>query len=313
MRTLSTVAELREALEPVRLRRGVIGLVPTMGAFHEGHLSLIRRARADCELVVVSLFVNPSQFGEGEDLESYPRDLERDRSLAHAEHVDVLFTPSFDEMYPRGYATTVEVAGLGEILCGDPALRGPGHFRGVATVVTKLLGICRPDVAYFGAKDFQQTVVIRRLVEDLNLAVTIEVCPTVRDPDGLALSSRNAYLSAAEREQALSLKRALDAAQQAAAEPGASVASVAEAAQRELEAAAVEPEYVQVLCARDLSPLERLDDGEAVVSLAARIGRTRLIDNEILKPSSAVSEAAGEKAAGFDPAQQMMPRERSVR
>jgi pantoate--beta-alanine ligase len=311
MRTLSTVAEMSEALEPVRLRRGRIGLVPTMGAFHEGHLSLIRRARADCGVVVVSLFVNPSQFGAGEDLESYPRDLARDHALAHAEQVDVLFTPSLDEMYPHGYATTVEVAGLGEILCGDPARRGPGHFRGVATVVTKLLGICRPDVAYFGAKDFQQTAVIRRLVEDLNLAVTIEVCPTVRDPDGLALSSRNAYLSAAEREQALSLKRALDAAQRAAAEPGASVASVAGAAQRELEAAAVEPEYVQVLCARDLSALESLDDGEALIALAARIGRARLIDNAILKPSSAKIET-GEKAVGFDPARQMS-RERSVR
>ena len=164
MKSVHTVAELREAVAAARRDGKTIGLVPTMGAFHEGHLSLMRRARADCGLVVVTLFVNPSQFAAGEDLDGYPRDLERDASLARAEGVDVLFVPGFEEVYPQGFATNVEVAGVGEVLCGDPARRGPGHFRGVATVVAKLLNMCAADVAYFGAKDFQQTAVVRRLV-----------------------------------------------------------------------------------------------------------------------------------------------------
>ena len=188
-----------------------------MGAFHDGHLSLIRKARQECDLVVVSVFVNPSQFGDGDDLARYPRDLERDAGLARHERVDVLFAPSFDEVYPEGFSTTVEVAGIGETLCGAPEQRGPEHFRGVATVVAKLLSMCRPDVAYFGAKDFQQTVVIRRLVRDLDIPVRIEVCPTVRDADGLALSSRNAHLSDDERQSALALSRALAMAQEAIA------------------------------------------------------------------------------------------------
>jgi pantoate--beta-alanine ligase len=215
LQTVCRVADLRAVVAAARDRGAKIGLVPTMGAFHEGHLSLMRRARAECDTVVVSLFVNPSQFTEGEDLESYPRDLARDTNLAREIGVDLLFAPSFEEVYPAGFATTVEVAGLTERLCGAPDQRGAAHFRGVATVVVKLLNMCQPDVAFFGAKDYQQAVVVRRLVRDLDLAVRIEVCPIVRDSDGVALSSRNAYLSADERERALALSRALRAAERA--------------------------------------------------------------------------------------------------
>jgi pantoate--beta-alanine ligase len=281
MRLVETIPELRECVAHARERRERIALGPTMGAFHEGHLSLMRRAHADCDFVVVSLFVNPSQFGAGEDLASYPHDRGRDAALARDEGVDLLFAPSFEQIYPDGFSTTVEVAGLGETLCGDPGRRGPGHFRGVATVVTKLLNICGPDVAYFGAKDYQQTVVIRRLVADLDIPVRIEVCPTVRDQDGLALSSRNAYLSEDERRRALLLKRALDAAAAAIAAGGSDVAAVVEAARRQLDVPGIEPEYVEVVSARDLRQLDRLE-GEILIAVAARVGRARLIDNVVV-------------------------------
>ena len=193
-------------------RRGV-GLVPTMGAFHDGHLSLFRAARAECDTVVVSLFVNPAQFAPSEDLGRYPRDEERDAGLAEAAGVDVLFAPSADEMYPPGFATWVDVGDAGS----EGAAR-PGHFRGVATVCVKLFNIVRPDVAYFGQKDAQQASLLRRLVRDLNLGLELRVLPTVRDPDGLALSSRNVYLAPDERERALALPRALEAARTAHAE-----------------------------------------------------------------------------------------------
>jgi pantoate--beta-alanine ligase len=281
VRLIETIAELRECVAHARERRESIALVPTMGAFHEGHLSLMRRARADCDFVVVSLFVNPSQFGAAEDLEGYPRDRGRDAALAREEEVDVLFAPSFEQVYPDGFSTAVEVAGLGETLCGDRERRGPGHFRGVATVVTKLLNICEPDVAYFGAKDYQQTVVIRRLVADLDIPVRIEVCPTVRDRDGLALSSRNAYLSEEERRRALSLKRALDAAAAAIAAGETDAATVVEVARRQLAVPGVEPDYVEVVSARDLTSLDRLE-GEILIAVAARVGRARLIDNIVV-------------------------------
>jgi pantoate--beta-alanine ligase len=281
MRTVRTVAELRAALRPERAAGRRIGLVPTMGAFHAGHLSLIRRARAACDVVVVSLFVNPAQFGEGEDLAAYPRDEARDAALAEAEGVDVLFAPAADEVYPPGFATTVLVDGLADVLCGDPAHRGPGHFRGVTTVVTKLLNMVQPDAAYFGQKDAQQAFVVRRLVRDLDMPVEIEVCPTVRDPDGLALSSRNAYLSPAERQRALALSRALAAAERAVAGGERSRDAVLAAARAELGAAGVEPEYVELRSADDLSPVERVN-GSTLLAVAARVGRARLIDNTIL-------------------------------
>ena len=286
MRIVRTVADLRAALDG-DARAGTVGLVPTMGAFHEGHLSLMRRARDECDTVVVSLFVNPAQFGSGEDLGSYPRDERRDAGLAEDAGVDVLFAPPREEVYPDGFSTAVEVSGVTDALCGSEQSRGPGHFRGVATVVAKLLNMCRPDVAYFGQKDFQQTLVIKRLVRDLDMPVRIEVCPTVRDPDGLALSSRNAYLSPAERRRALSLKRSLDRAEELLHAGASGPAEVLAAARAELATAGLEPEYLELLRADDLAPPRWTAGERLVVAVAARVGRARLIDNVVttLRPA----------------------------
>jgi pantoate--beta-alanine ligase len=265
-------AELAAAPRPV-------GLVPTMGYFHEGHLSLIRAARAANRTVVVSLFVNPTQFGPNEDLEAYPRDEQRDRALAEAEGVDIVFAPPVAEVYPAGFDTTVEVGGLTEPL--DGAAR-PGHFKGVTTVVTKLLNMVGPDVAYFGQKDAQQALVIQKLVTDLNMPVRIEVCPTVRHPDGLAMSSRNAYLSEEERVRATALSRALRAAERAVAEGEIDAGAVLAAARHELDEAGIEPEYLELRSATDLTPAERVN-GSTLLAVAARVGRARLIDNTMLK------------------------------
>jgi pantoate--beta-alanine ligase len=281
VRTARTVAELRRLLAPERRAGRSIGLVPTMGYFHEGHLSLMRRARSETDVVVVSLFVNPAQFGPGEDLEAYPRDEQRDEQLAEAEGVDVLFAPPVEEVYPEGFATTITVGDLTETLEGDEAQRGPEHFRGVTTVVTKLLNMAAPDVAYFGQKDAQQALVIRKLVRDLDIPVRIEVCPTIRDPDGLALSSRNAYLSPEERERALALNRALRAAEAAVVSGTRDAAAVVKVARDELDRAGVEPDYLQLRSATDLSPVERVN-GSTLLAVAARVGRARLIDNAIL-------------------------------
>jgi len=269
MRTERTVAGLRAAVAEARAAGHAVALVPTMGFLHEGHLSLMRRARRDCGFVVASLFVNPAQFGPGEDFQSYPRDERRDAALAA-------------EVYPEGFATSVEVEGLTDVLCGAPTSRGRAHFHGVATVVTKLLNMCAPDVAYFGQKDYQQSLVIRRVVRDLDIPVRIEVCPTVREPDGLALSSRNAYLSPAEREQAPALARALRAAERAVADGGGRGA-VADAARAELSAAGIEPEYLEVLNAADLSAPSWQRGERVVVAVAARVGRARLIDNVVIE------------------------------
>ena len=281
MKNVRTVAELRAELDQPRKGGLSIGLVPTMGSFHEGHLSLIRRAREDCDLVVVSLFVNPAQFGAGEDLDAYPRDQERDASLAEAEGVDLLFAPTDEEVYPEGFATTVEVQGLTDVLDGHPDRRGREHFAGVTTVVTKLLGMAQPTAAYFGQKDAQQALVIRRLVSDLDIPVRVEVCPTVREPDGLALSSRNAYLTEAERERATALSRALEAAGAAVAAGSAEAGDVLAAARAQLDAAGVEPEYLELRSTTDLSPVERVN-GSTLLAVAAQVGRARLIDNTIL-------------------------------
>ena len=281
MRTVRTVHELRDALAPERRAGRTIGLVPTMGAFHDGHLSLIRRARRDSDVVVVSLFVNPTQFTPSEDLDAYPRDEQRDAALAEAEGVDLLFAPPVEEVYPNGFGTTVTVGALTEILEGHPAGRGTSHFAGVTTVVTKLFNMVGPDVAYFGQKDAQQALVLRKLVRDLDVPVRIEVCPTVRDPDGLALSSRNAYLTDAERARALALSRALraaDAAVEAGERDGTAVLRVARA---ELDDAGIEPEYLELRSATDLSPVERVN-GSTLLAVAARVGRARLIDNVML-------------------------------
>jgi pantoate--beta-alanine ligase len=281
MRTVRTVAELRELLAPERRAGRVIGLVPTMGFFHDGHLSLMREARAENDVLVVSLFVNPAQFAPGEDFTAYPRDEQRDTELAEAEGVDILFSPPVDEVYPDGFDTTVAVGGLTATLEGDEAQRGAEHFQGVTSVVTKLFNMAGPDAAYFGQKDAQQALVIRKLVRDLNIPVRIEVCPTIRDADGLALSSRNAYLSPPERERALALSRALRAAEAAVENGTREAAAVVAAARDELERAGVEPDYLQLRSATDLSPVERVN-GSTLLAVAARVGRARLIDNAIL-------------------------------
>lgn len=281
MKTLRTVAELREAMSGERAAGRSVGLVPTMGFFHDGHLSLMRTAGEQNDVVVVSLFVNPAQFGPGEDLDAYPRDEERDAGLAEAEGVDYLFAPPREEVYPPGFDTTVEVKGLTEVLCGDPARRGPEHFHGVTTVVTKLLNMVQPDAAYFGQKDAQQALAIRKLVRDLDIPVRIEVAPTARDSDGLALSSRNSYLSAEERERALGLSRALRAAEGRVALGELDAAAVLAAARGELDAAGVEPEYLELRSTKDLSPVERVN-GSTLLAVAAKVGRARLIDNTIL-------------------------------
>jgi pantoate--beta-alanine ligase len=282
MKIVRQVSELRDALAGPRRDGSRIGLVPTMGALHEGHLSLLRAARSACDVVVMSLFLNPAQFGPGEDLEAYPRDEERDAQLAEAEGVDILYAPPVEEVYPAGFCTQVEVEGLTEVLCGDPARRGPGHFRGVTTVVAKLFNSVGPDVAYFGQKDAQQAVVIRRMVRDLDFGVRIEVLPTVRDPDGLALSSRNRYLDPAARERATALSRALRAAAEGA-RTGSLQARLA-ATREELRRAGIEPEYLEARDAEDLSPASSLNGRPVLVALAARVGGARLIDNVLIEP-----------------------------
>ena len=281
MKLIRTVDDLRAELRAERRADRSIGLVPTMGSLHEGHLSLVRRAREECDVVVASLFVNPAQFGPGEDFAAYPRDEERDAELAAAEGVDVLFAPPGEEVYPDGFATTVSVGRLTEVLEGDSAGRGPDHFSGVATVVAKLLNMVQPDVAYFGQKDAQQALVIERLVRDLDIPVRVAVCPTVRDPDGLALSSRNAYLDPAERARATALSRALRAAEAQVSAGVLEAEPVLAAARAELRDAGVEPEYLELRSARDLSPVERVN-GSTLLAVAARVGRARLIDNTIL-------------------------------
>jgi len=275
------VGELRDVLAPERRPGRRIGLVPTMGSFHEGHLSLMRRARGECDVVVVSLFVNPAQFAGGEDLQAYPRDEGRDSALAEGEGVDVLFAPPVEEVYPEGFDSVVRVRGLTEVLCGDPRQRGAAHFDGVTTVVTKLFNMVGPEVAYFGQKDAQQAIVVKRLVRDLDIPVQVEVCPTVREPDGLAMSSRNAYLSEAERERAAALSRALAVADEAVRGGERRSVAVLDAARAELSDAGVEPEYLELRSATDLSPVERVN-GSTLLAVAARVGPARLIDNTIL-------------------------------
>jgi pantoate--beta-alanine ligase len=275
--------QLRAALEPFRREGSSIGLVPTMGYLHEGHLSLLRAARAECDLVVMSLFVNPTQFGPGEDLDRYPRDEERDLRLATEAGVDFVYAPPVEDVYPEGFATYVAVEGnLTGVLDGDPSRRGPEHFRGVTTVVAKLFNSVGPDVAYFGQKDAQQVAVIRRMVSDLDFPLRIEVLPTVREPDGLAMSSRNAYLEPSERQRATALSRALVAAEASAPARGLSVAL--EAARAELSAAGIEPEYLEARDAEDLSPVTELGSRPVLIAVAARVGGARLIDNVLIEP-----------------------------
>jgi pantoate--beta-alanine ligase len=275
--------ELRSALGPARREGSSIGLVPTMGYLHEGHLSLLRAARAECDVVVMSLFVNPTQFGPGEDLERYPRDEERDLRLATEAGVDFVYAPPVEDVYPEGFATYVAVEGnLTGVLDGDPSSRGPEHFRGVTTVVAKLFNSVGPNVAYFGQKDAQQVAVIRRMVSDLDFPLRIEVLPTVREADGLAMSSRNAYLEPSERRRATALSRALAAVEASA--PAEGLSAALEMARAELSAAGIEPEYLEARDAEDLSPVAELGNRPVLIAIAARVGGARLIDNVLIEP-----------------------------
>ena len=286
MRTVRTVAALREALAPARRDGATIGVVPTMGALHAGHVSLIEAARRDTDVVVVTLFVNPTQFAPTEDLDAYPRDEAGDARAAEAAGADILFAPPVEEVYPDGFSTSVRVTGVSEPLEG--AARGASHFDGVATVVTKLFNMVQPDVAYFGRKDAQQLAVIRRMVADLNLPVRIVGCPTVREPDGLAMSSRNAYLTPEERPRALALSRALAAAREAVDGGETDAAAVAAAARAPMDALGVEPEYLAVVDPETFQPVATVD-GDVLVAVAARVGRARLIDNATISPNGSAS------------------------
>jgi len=276
MQLVGTIAEVRRELDARRAAGASVGLVPTMGYLHDGHGSLFRRARAECDVVAASIFVNPLQFGAHEDLSTYPRDLDRDRALAEREGVDLLLVPSVEEMYPTPILTSVSVAEIPDRLEGASR---PGHFTGVATVVAKLLNVFGPDRAYFGDKDWQQIAVIRRMVHDLSFPVDIVACPTVREPDGLAMASRNAYLSAQERAVAPTVHRALAAGADAITAGERSPAAVEKVM---AEVVATEPafelDYAVAVDAATLAPVDPLA-GDVRLLIAARLGRPRLIDN----------------------------------
>ena len=276
MRVVRDVAAVRAAVAG----SGRVGLVPTMGAFHEGHLSLIRAAREACDLVVVWLFVNPTQFNEASDLVAYPRDEERDAALAAESGADILFAPDVDTVYPRGFATTVTVSGVADVLEG---VQRPGHFAGVATVVAKMLNMVGPQVAYFGAKDAQQVAVVRRMVADLDIPTRIEVLPIVREADGLAMSSRNVRLDPGERRSAAALHRGLVAARSAVALGERNPAALARGIEAELTAVGIDPEYVAVVDPDTFTPVDTIA-GPTLIALAARVGSTRLIDNIEVAP-----------------------------
>jgi pantoate--beta-alanine ligase len=283
MKICDSVEEMRKARALMRQDRKDwrIGFVPTMGALHEGHLSLVRAARAQCESVVVSIFVNPLQFGPNEDLAKYPRTFERDRELLERERVDILFAPSVEDMYPKDAVTYLTVEGMSEKLCGKSR---PGHFRGVTTVVAKLFHIVEPDLAFFGQKDAAQCAIIRRMVRDLNFLVEIVVGPIVREPDGLAMSSRNAYLSPQERNSALVLHRALIEVKKRFDQGERSANKLAEAGNHVLsQEPGVRPDYLEIVDPDTLDPVAEIRS-EALVAVAAFVGATRLIDNVVLSP-----------------------------
>lgn len=279
MLMLETVADLRSHLTPIRRSGQVIGFVPTMGALHEGHRSLMRIARRECGVVLASIFVNPTQFGPNEDFEKYPRPLEADLVACREEGVDLVFVPEVGEIYPRGAVTKVTVGRLTEGLCGR---HRPGHFDGVTTVVAKLFNIVQPDRAYFGQKDAQQAAVIQQMVRDLLWPMEIVVCPTVRESDGLAMSSRNAYLSLRERRQATCLNAALQWAKECIDSGRRDVAGLTAGMRERIEAAGpCTIDYIEVVDARTLDP-KTVVIGRCLIALAVRIGSTRLIDNVLV-------------------------------
>ena len=280
MKVCRTIDEMRAASRAARREGKSLALVPTMGALHEGHLSLVRAAKAQCDLVAASIFVNPLQFGPNEDLAKYPRTFDRDRELFAQEAVDFIFAPSVEEMYPAGAVTYVSVEGLSDKLCGRSR---PGHFRGVTTVVAKLFNIVEPDRAFFGQKDAAQSTIIRWMVRDLNIPVQIVVCPIVREPDGLAMSSRNAYLDAQQKKSALVLYRSLMAVQQRFDQGEREVRALVEAGNRVFaQEPTVRLDYFEIVDPETLDPLEDLSR-PALVAVAVFAGKARLIDNIVLQ------------------------------
>jgi pantoate--beta-alanine ligase len=283
MRICTTIEDMRQACRGARSGGKRLGFVPTMGALHEGHLSLVRAARAGCDVVAASIFVNPTQFGPNEDLGKYPRAFERDRALLEKEGVELLFAPSVEEMYPAGAVTWVTVEGLSDKLDGRSR---PGHFRGVTTVVAKLFHIVEPDAAFFGQKDAAQVAILRRMVRDLNFPVEIVACPIVREPDGLAMSSRNAYLDPLQRKQALVLHRALMRVKECWEAGERDAAKLVAVGHEEVAAEkSVRLDYFEIVDSDSLDRVENVAGG-ALVAVAAVVGATRLIDNMVL-PTSA--------------------------
>ena len=280
MKVVDTIPRMSTLVKIFKKEGKSISLVPTMGYLHEGHLSLVKAARKHTDVVVMSIFVNPIQFGPKEDFEKYPRDLKRDEELATAAGVDIIFHPSANDMYPAGYSTYVNVERLTDGLCG--ALR-PGHFKGVATVVAKLFEIIRPDIAYFGQKDAQQAIVIKKMAKDLNMGVEIKIMPTVREPDGLAMSSRNVYLSAGERKDALVLYEALKKAEELIGSGERDTKKIVKAMEGMIKSVpTAKIDYVSIVDTANLKEVRSIT-GEVLVALAVFIGKTRLIDNIILK------------------------------
>ena len=281
LETATSLSQLRATLDAVRFQRRSIGFVPTMGALHEGHLSLVRAAKAECDVAVVSIHVNPAQFGPQEDLARYPRTLSADLESLASCAADLAFVPGNEEVYRPGHETWVEPGAIAQPLEGQ---RRPGHFRGVATVVLKLLGMVRPDVAYFGQKDYQQAQVIRQMIDDLNVPVKLRVCPTVREPDGLAMSSRNRYLNPAQRQQAVVLWQSLVLAGQLVQQGQRDAGKIVQRMRAEIaRAAEASIDYVALVDPQTFAPVSEIR-ARTLAVLAVRIGATRLIDNQILEP-----------------------------
>lgn len=281
MKIIRKISVMQRVANKLREEGKSIGFVPTLGALHEGHLSLMQRAKRENDVLVISIFVNPTQFGAGEDYRRYPRPFQKDRSLAQSEGVDIIFYPSVSEMYGKGYSTYVEVERFSNKLCG---IFRPGHFRGVASVVCKLFNIVKPHIAYFGQKDYQQLRIIKRMVEDLNMEVEIRECSTVREPDGLVISSRNSYLSAQEREEALSLNRALKSAK-SLIRAGSSIRDIISEMERIIRGQPhAKIDYIKIVDPQTLEDVDMMRPGRRVlVALGVWIGKARLIDNMLVK------------------------------
>ena len=282
MKTVDNISRMSTLVKMLKKEAKSVGFVPTMGYLHEGHMSLVNAAKKHTDVVVMSIFVNPLQFGPKEDLEKYPRDLKRDEEMARAAGVDILFYPSVKDMYPEGYATYVDVKGLSEVLCGASR---PGHFRGVATVVAKLFGIVKPAIAYFGQKDAQQAIIIKKMVEDLNMDVEVKLMPVVREKDGLAKSSRNIYLSESERRDASVLYQALQKAESLIKQGERDSKKIVKSMEEMIgQKPTAKIGYISIMDAKRLKELNAVS-GETLIALAVHIGHTRLIDNVIVNPA----------------------------